>query len=175
MNTKTKGIIALAAALPLVIVPLGIQAGAQATNAKVSASMLQYLVAEEKLAHDVYVTLGDEYGMRIFDNISRAESTHMSSVQTLLAKYGIKDPTVGDKVGQFDDPVLQKLYNDLVEQGMQSRQDAIEVGIAIEEMDIADLEKSLDAGQLPDVERVLERLLSGSERHLSAFERNLRR
>ena len=174
MNTKTKRFLALAVTLPLVIVPLGMQVGAQAASPKVSASLLKYLVAEEKLAHDVYVTLGDEYGLRIFDNIAQAESTHMSAVQSLLAKYGIKDPTVGDKVGVFDDPELQKLYDDLIEQGMQSRQDAIEVGIAIEEMDIADIEKALDAGQVPDVENVLERLLAGSERHLSAFERNLR-
>lgn len=155
---------------PLVLVPTGAQG---ATN--VDRQALRYIVAEEKLAHDVYVTLSDEYSLRVFDNIARAELTHMQAVRSLLDAYGIKDPTVGDKVGEFDDPTLQVMYDNLIEKGMESRTSALEVGVEIEKMDIADLRELLKDNTAVDVERVLNSLLRGSQRHLAAFEGNLGR
>ncbi len=172
MKNLKKSAVAIAMVVP---VAFGAAAGAAQAATGVDADSLQYMVAEEKLAHDVYVTLGDAYSLRVFDNIARAELTHMEAVRDLLDTYGIKDPTVGDKIGEFDDPTLQALYDKLVAQGLESRTDALEVGVAIEELDIADLKESLDANTAADVERVFNALLRGSYRHLDAFERNLGR
>lgn len=170
MKKSRKLMTALLLVTPLVLAPVGVQA-----VTSVDKQALQYMVAEEKLAHDVYVTLGDEFSLRVFDNIARAELTHMQAVRGLLETYGIKDPTVGDKVGVFDDPKLQALYDSLIEKGLESRSAALEVGVQIEEMDIADLKELLKENTAVDVERVLNSLLRGSKRHLNAFENNLGR
>ena len=134
---------------------------------------LLHMVEEEKLAHDVYVTLGDSTGLSIFDRISTSESRHESALQSLLDRYDITDPTDGNDVGEFTDPAFTTLYDQLVEQGNESDDAALQVGVTIEELDIDDLNDRLDAGTPADVTQVFERLLSGSEHHLSAFNRML--
>lgn len=61
------------------------------------------------------------------------------------------------------------MYDDMVAQGSESLNEAAQVGIAIEELDIADLQAAIDAGQPADIERVFSNLLNGSQRHLAAF------
>lgn len=170
MRKSRKIMTAFLVVAPLILAPVGAQA-----STSVDKEALQYMVAEEKLAHDVYVTLGGAFSLRVFDKIARAELTHMSAVRGLLETYGITDPTVGDKVGEFDDPTLQALYDSLVKEGLESRTAALEVGVTIEEMDIADLKAFLNENTAVDVERVLNSLLRGSQRHLNAFENNLGR
>ena len=177
MRNMTSGSKKLVAGLGAVLIAGsvlgGVATSAQAA-AKPDAAALQYMVAEEKLAHDVYVTLGEEYGLRVFTNIARSETQHQSAVARLLDKYGIKNPTLGDKVGVFDDPKLQKLYDDLVAKGMLSLQDALEVGVLVEETDIADLKEVIAGNEPAAVDRVLTNLLNASYKHLAAFERQLK-
>jgi hypothetical protein len=133
------------------------------------AQDLLYIIEEEKLAHDVYAALADQYGARIFENISASEAKHQSAVETLLAQYGVDDPR-SPEAGEFTDPDLQALYDSLMAAGSESFTAAVEVGILIEQTDIADLEEMMD--QAPqDVNEVLARLLAGSENHLAAFQR----
>ncbi|MBI4932408.1 MAG: DUF2202 domain-containing protein [Actinobacteria bacterium] len=134
---------------------------------------LLHMVEEEKLAHDVYVTLGDVTGLTMFDRISGSEIRHESAVQTLLDQYDIADPTDGNGVGEFTDPAFTALYDQLVEQGSESDDAAFQVGVIIEELDIADLNDRLEEGTPTDVAQVFERLLAGSEKHLAAFNRML--
>jgi Uncharacterized protein domain (DUF2202) len=42
---------------------------------------------EEKLAHDVYVTLAQTSGLQIFNNIANSESQHMRAVDQLVSRY----------------------------------------------------------------------------------------
>ncbi|OJV98546.1 MAG: hypothetical protein BGO47_00880 [Microbacterium sp. 67-17] len=132
-------------------------------------AQLRYLIEEEKLAHDVYTVLGDLWGGNVFVNIAASETTHQDAVAALLAEHAIVDPRA-DEVGVFSDPDLQALYDQLVADGSQSRAAAIDVGVLIEQTDIADLTRALD-GADDDVAVVLERLLAGSQNHLAAFER----
>jgi hypothetical protein len=130
---------------------------------------LIYMREEEKLAHDVYVTLYAKWGLPVFNNIARSETTHTSAVQILLDRYGIPDPTVGNGTGEFTDPTLQGLYDQLVAQGSKSLADALKVGAAIEEIDILDLQTRLAQTDQADIERVYSNLLKGSQNHLRAF------
>jgi hypothetical protein len=135
------------------------------------AEMLTFIVQEEKLAHDLYVQLASTSGAQQFANIVNSESTHISLVQGLLTTYNIVDPTVGLAEGEFVNQDLQALYDSLLASGSVDRAGAIAAGIAVEEKDIADIEVML-ASELPsDVASVLERLLSGSQNHLAAFQR----
>jgi len=173
MKTTVK---AAAGALIVGAMFFGVNTGAQAaTITQDQRASLLWMVAEEKLAHDVYTTLGDIYGVRQFDNIAASEAKHTDAVRVLLDTYGIKDPTVGDAVGEFDNAVMQKMYDDLIKQGSKSLTDAAKVGVAIEKLDIKDLRDGLDANTPADVRRVYESLLKGSQNHLAAFERLLAR
>lgn len=124
---------------------------------------------EEKLARDVYLALFDKWGVAIFENISQSENRHTEAVKALLDKYGITDPVTDDTPGVFQNPDVQKLYNDLVAQGNVSILDALRVGATIEDMDIYDLNTKLATTDNDDITIVYSNLKSGSENHLRAF------
>ena len=137
------------------------------TDAEVEG--LLYMREEEKLAHDVYITLYQMWGIPVFQNIANSELSHTEAVMNLLNIYGIDDPAIGAAVGVFTNPDLQALYDQLVDLGRQSAADALRVGAAIEEIDILDLQANLETLTAADIRQVYENLLFGSENHLRAF------
>ena len=132
---------------------------------------LQYLVEEEKLARDVYAYLAANVTSQKFSNIVKSEQTHMDNISTLLKKYNYFNPTTTRAPGVFRDVELQKLYNDLIAQGSVSVAAAMQVGVAIEELDIADLKKMMANPAPADVKLAWDLLLKGSINHLAAFSR----
>jgi hypothetical protein len=136
-------------------------------SADESAALL-YMREEEKLAHDVYVTMYAQWSLPIFQNISQSEQTHTEAVKALLNRYGLDDPAAS-QTGIFTDPVLQSLYNDLIARGSQSLVDALKVGAAIEEIDILDLQSYLAQTDNADIQQVFNNLMNGSYNHLRAF------
>lgn len=135
---------------------------------------LIHMRLEEKLARDVYTTLGNTWNYKVFMNIKVSEQAHMDAVKRLLVKYGIDDPITNDEVGAFPDPQFQALYDQYVSQGSVSAYEAFMVGKTIEELDIADLENQLtNVVDNPDIIRVYQNLKSASENHLTAFNKCL--
>ena len=132
---------------------------------------LYYMREEEKLAHDVYIALYDKWGSTIFDRISLSETRHTNMVLALIQKYNLDDPAAGKAPGEFSNPDLQALYDQLIAQGSQSLAEALKVGGAIEEIDILDLEERLAQADNEDIRAVYENLMMGSENHLRAFTR----
>lgn len=134
-----------------------------------------FMREEEKLARDVYLVMYDLWGANIFANISESEQRHMDAIQRLITRYGLTDPVVDDDpeaddvIGVFTDPDLQKLYDDLVEAGAVSLEEALKVGVMIEEKDIADLVQALTETEKRNIQRVFQNLLNGSYNHLDAF------
>ena len=136
---------------------------------------LEHMREEEKLARDVYTSLGNKWNIPVFNNIAASEQTHMDSVKTLLDRYGIPDPAAGKAPGVFTSPDLQKLYDDLIMQGSVSSVEALRVGVLIEEVDIKDLNEAIALSQHSDITTVYNSLLQGSQNHLNAFQSNLAR
>lgn len=134
---------------------------------------MTYMREEEKLARDVYLSLGARWNLPLFTNIAQSEQVHMDSVKTLLDRYGIPDPAAGKAQGAFTDPALQDLYDDLIAQGSASPVDALKAGVIVEETDIADLNKALATTEKNDIRTVYNNLLQGSMNHLNAFQSNL--
>lgn len=128
---------------------------------------------EEKLARDVYTTLGDAWGVRVFTNIAASEQTHMNVMGDLLKTYGIADPIVNETVGVFTNPDLQKLYNDLTKRGLSSIAEAFQVGALIEDLDIYDLEKLLTETNKEDIVSAYKNLQKGSRNHMRAFTKQI--
>jgi hypothetical protein len=136
---------------------------------------LAYVREEEKLAHDVYLFLYERWNLQVFQNIAASEQTHTDTIATLLLAYNSTDPAAGAGPGAFADPNLQALYDELTARGSLSLADALEVGAAVEEIDILDLQSRLQADLPDDIRFAYESLLSGSYNHLGAFTSTLQR
>lgn len=138
---------------------------------KTEKKSLLYMYEEEKLAGDVYKTLNQKWNLRIFTNISRAEDHHKSMVAALLDKYEIE--YVKDlEMGQFSNEKLQELYDALIEKGNKSIEQALTVGATIEDLDIYDLEETLEKdNDNKDIAFVYDNLIRGSKNHMRAFTR----
>ena len=137
------------------------------------ADGLTFMREEEKLAHDVYAQFAATYDSRVFSNITNSETQHTTTVQEYLGAFSIADPAAGRAAGSFADADLQALYDEVMAQGNVSLEDALRVGVAIEERDIADLQTRIDGTDRADLKAMYENLLHASENHLAAFTRQL--
>ena len=128
---------------------------------------------EEKFAHDIYTALGSKWGTRIFSNIASSELTHADAVKTLLDRYAIPDPALGNASGVYKSVTLQKLYDELLAKGQRSLQDALIVGATVEDLDIRDLDVLTQGTDKQDILITYRNLQKGSRNHLRAFVKNL--
>ncbi|NLV26587.1 MAG: DUF2202 domain-containing protein [Methanomicrobiales archaeon] len=134
---------------------------------------LLFMREEEQMAHDLYMVWYEMYSIPIFRNIGEAETTHASEVQFLLDRYQVPSDMIGNLSSGYHNPDIQTLAAALADQGAQSLTDALKAGVAIEETDIADLDKAIANTTRPDIIQVYTNLRNGSENHLSAFTRQL--
>ncbi len=135
---------------------------------------LLHMREEEKLARDVYITLYNKHGVKIFDNISISEQTHTNAILQLLTKYSINDPVGTNAVGVFSDTGLQVLYNTLVASGSSSIIEAYKVGATIEDVDLNDLKNDLLKVDNQDIILVYQMLSKGSRNHMRNFYSHLK-
>ncbi len=134
------------------------------------ASRLVFMREEEKMARDVYAFLALKWNPRIFGNIARSEETHFQQTGAMLQRHGIGDPAAGMGAGEFANPTLAAMYAELTAKGARSVRDALEVGVLIERLDIADLEAGLAETRNPEIKRLYTNLLNASYNHLDTFE-----
>jgi len=135
-------------------------------------NILLQIKEEEKLARDVYTHLYELWGTRIFSNISAAENNHMNAVISLLTTYGDEYTKTADP-GQFENQDFKILYDQLVNQGTSSLEEAYKIGALIEEMDINDIIGTTAKVTNENIIIVFENLLKGSRNHLRAFNKQL--
>ncbi|KAF5067878.1 hypothetical protein DSECCO2_248560 [anaerobic digester metagenome] len=135
----------------------------------IERSDLLFMRQEEQMAHDLYMVWYEKYSIPIFRNIADAETSHASEVQFLLDRYQVPSDMIGNLSSGYNNPEIQALADALAEQGAQSLTDAFKAGVAIEETDIADLDKAIANTTRPDIIQVYTNLRNGSENHLSAF------
>jgi hypothetical protein len=134
-------------------------------------SRLKYMVEEEKLARDVYTVLAKTAAYPRFKNIANAEQFHLDQMSMVLKDYGLWNPTLKRGPGVFYNKELSTLYKTLITKGQLSALDAIQVGIIIEEKDIADLTAMEKLITQEDIQFVVNYLKAGSQNHLAAFKR----
>jgi len=156
------------ASCPGAVIPL--------TQAEIDEAL--FMREEEKLARDVYDELaaywlaqvGAVPVVNIADNISNSEQKHMDSMKAVLDCYGLPDPVdSAETPGMFINPELAQLYTTLTTRGRASQLDALKVGALIEEVDIEDLQESIEISQQAYTDAVYENLMCGSRNHLRAF------
>lgn len=153
---------------------------------------LVFMCEEEKLARDVYITLGTQYpGAKVFGNIDDSEERHKCSVADMLTKYAVANPSTNDNVGVFTGEdygwYFTEKYAALIKRGSVSALEALYVGAFIEELDMLDINQCpkvivetdngindvSECGKVytdnPDIQRLYESLLEGSKNHLRAY------
>ena len=149
---------------------------------------LAYMYSEEGLAHDVYLAVYEEQPANQLQNIAtRSEVNHIAAVNALAVKYDLNMTQYPDTdipydisgIGSGKYPVehIQELYDVLYAKGIQSRQDALEVGCMVEVVDIVDLDRYIGEAteaNASDVLRVFTYLRDGSYNHYRAFDRGLK-
>lgn len=169
-NTSTTTDTAVVTTIPTVTTPT---LAAQPLTVAETETLL-FVREEEKLARDVYLTLYNQWGSNIFQNIANnGEQQHMDAIKVWVDAFGYVDPVSSNEIGAFTDPVILKLYNDLVARGMTSSQEALMVGGFIEEYDIKDLQDAIDEAKQGTnqaaVIQTYDSLLCGSRNHLRSF------
>ncbi len=141
---------------------------------------LFHIFQEEKVARDVYITLGRQYpDENTFAKIQLSEQEHMLAAQVLCERYGIDTSDVDislndDAIGQFELHEMQVLYNTCIELGSVSHLEAVKVGELVEITDIKDIEIASE-GMPADVLRTYDNLKAGSYEHLDAYRRAIAR
>lgn len=152
---------------------------------------LIFMREEEKLARDVYLTLGGFYpSLALFDKIDDSEQRHTDTMKAKLDQYGIPDPSTSDVVGVFTGAdygwYFTEKFGELVAWGSLGALQALYVGAFIEELDmhdivqcpevIVDTDNGIDEGECgmayTDEKALIKsygKLLDGSKSHLRAY------
>ncbi|NNF36437.1 MAG: DUF2202 domain-containing protein [Saprospiraceae bacterium] len=148
----------------------------QELNATEKEALLM-MIEEEKLARDVYITLGKEYDVKVFKNISDAENRHMEAIECLFEKYDLKNPIEEKALGEFSSRKFQDMYESLVIRGRTDITEALKIGASIEDLDIYDLNELLESRTTDndDLKAVFKELAKGSRNHMRAFTKNLKK
>ena len=128
---------------------------------------------EERLAGDTYAALADLTDAEIFSRIAVSEQRHQSAVERLLTARGVDVEKLDDEPGEYSVDTYEDLYDEFLDRGETSLDEALEVGVQIEKRDIADLEAMLEQDLTDSERQVVEALLRASQQHLAAFTRAL--
>lgn len=183
----------------LILLAIGVVQGYRGQQPQSGASSLDYneeihliyMRQEEKLARDVYITLGALYpAYTVFSNIVISEQKHTDTMKSKLAQFNIPDPVTDDTVGVFtgEDFGLHftDVFNLLTTWGEKGILDGLYVGAYIEELDMFDIVHCPDVIVLTDNNIGLDEcgmiytdsrallssynnLLEGSKNHLRAY------
>lgn len=133
--------------------------------------LLRFGSEEERMARDLYTAFAARYGDETpFSRIATSEQRHLDAMATLLTRYAVADPAAGKTAGTYADATIQTLYDRWLAQGNASLAAAYQVGIALEQRDIADLKTAVTKTTAADVRQVLANLQRASEHHLAAFQ-----
>lgn len=141
------------------------------TLTDVQADTLVAMIEEERMAGDVYELLAEQTGLVVFDRIAASEDRHEGALLRLAEAANIDLSAIsGLPAGQYANAELQALYDGLIAQASASTEAALEVGVMIETLDIADLQAALVEVVGTPLWTVYSHLLDGSQQHLAAFD-----
>lgn len=130
---------------------------------------LVFMIEEEKMARDVYRQLYLQTNIQAFQNIAYAEQRHMDRIAGLLESTNIENPVTNMQEGKFKNTAIRDLYQKLIDQASVSEIEALKTAAWVEEKDIQDLRKAIDASINKQNIQTYQRLEQASQKHLNAF------
>jgi hypothetical protein len=141
----------------------------------VERNALIFMREEEKLSRDLAMQLDNNWKLRVFENIQKAEQHHMDAIACLMTKYQIPDPVGANPPGTFTNRELQQMYKTMLKEGLQSKQSALLVAAQMEDHDILNVNTLRATVNNEDILKVMDEINKGSRNHLRAYVRNLER
>ncbi len=125
-------------------------------------SSLYTVKSEEKIAKDLYNAFNESYNQQIhiFKSLSKSEDRNLQLLELLFKKYEISDNDVPENTE------VQDLYQQLLTQGLQSEESALEAAAYIEEKVINDTKEILQNVDNRDLQFVYKLILENSKKHL---------
>ena len=149
---------------------------------------IAHMYNEEGLAYDVYMNIYKRQAVNQLQSIAtKSEIKHIGWVNELAIKYDLNITDypdlpapysvegIGD--GNYSVEAINVLYDILYTKGIQSKQDALEVGCMVEVVDIIDLDgyiKLAEESNASDVLSVFLNLRNGSYNHYQQFDQGLK-
>ena len=135
------------------------------------------MLEEEKLARDVYLALDEKWNSTVFSHISNAEQRHYDKMNALAKQFNLTIPAsvANDEKGKFLNKKLQQAYDEMVEIGKVSLENALRIGANVEELDIQDLTEAIAQTENEKIIKVYVQLKQASEKHLRSFIKNLKK
>lgn len=126
---------------------------------------------EERLAHDVSMTLYETQRVRLLQDIGAAEATHAAAAMVLLDRYGIDDPAPGER-GAFGGE-RGAAYGNLT--AVNGTDAALRAGAAVQERALVALREARRGSDNADIAFVHGLLLRGARNHLRVLDRAMDR
>lgn len=149
---------------------------------------IAHMYNEEGLAYDVYMNIYKIQPINTLQQIAtNSEIKHIDAVNELAIKYDLNITDypdlpapysvegIGD--GNYSVEAINVLYDILYTKGIQSRQDALEVGCMVEVVDIDDLDGYITLAKesnATDVLEIFNFLITGSYKHYQKFDQGLK-
>lgn len=155
----------------LLIMTNPLRSYSQITDADIAG--LNYVLEEEKLAHDFYSEMYKKYNKKVFENIMNNEKVHMEMVQKLMNDLNIGINSPAQNPGEFSDRTIQVLFNDFITAGSYSFSDALRAAAMIEETDISDVRAQYSKTGDERVKALYDCLDISSQNHLRALVKSL--
>jgi hypothetical protein len=137
-----------------------------ALGAEAQAALL-FQIDEERMARELYLAFGEQWGLQPFVKIPQAEARHEQLMRDVAARAGIAAPTA--VAGTFDSTEVQLRYDALLALGLESADSALRAAAFVEEQDIADLQALIATTDNETLREAAIALKTGSGHHLQAF------
>ncbi len=159
---------------------------------------LAFMGNEERLAYDIYTNLYNYHAengntiMQLINIATNSEIQHIGIAQDLVRRYNltaddvtnVDNPLADNTIaiedmpsGKYDVASIQALYDTLYSKGVQSVQDALEVGCMVEVTDVNDLDIRIAAAEeanATDIVAAFNVLRNGSYNHYWSFDKGLK-
>ncbi len=170
-----KNVIVLLSVLSFLLVGQNLLAQTTASLNEDETKGILLMLEEEKLARDVYLALDDKWNSTVFSHISNSEQRHYDKMNALAKQFNLAIPAsvTNDEKGKFLNKKLQQAYDEMVEIGNVSLENALRIGANVEELDIQDLSEVMAQTENEDILNVYNQLKQASEKHLQSFTKNL--
>ncbi|MDL2281798.1 DUF2202 domain-containing protein [Parabacteroides sp. OttesenSCG-928-G06] len=145
------------------------------TTSPLTADEIEFLYAlreDEKMGHDLNVVFSILYPTALsFTNISRAEATHIATIEKIFDYYEIEYPALSP-AGLFTDEDRQSRYDELLAGG-NTLVGAYKVIASLEEENIVAYNHVLENIPNPNIKIIVSNLLRSSRNHLRSIVRQM--
>jgi hypothetical protein len=131
-----------------------------------TASQLQYLYDQEKLALDLNWVFHWKWDEPTFQSLGALERRHMDALHALMKGYGLKPLLESKAEGGYGEDDHQRAWDQLLSRGSVSRLEAYRSIAYVEEWDITEIRALIGTTNQQSVINASTELLTGAEQHL---------